>query len=120
MAVNPYAKAVQATETASEREYRLLARANRMLEDTKETQSIADLYRAVLFNRQVWNTFLIDLTDERNQLPTALKGSLISIGIWVEKFSDQVCDGDEPVDDLIEVNRSIMEGLAAQREAANP
>jgi len=120
MAVNPYAQAVKATETPSEREYRLLARANRMLEDTKQTESIAELYRAVLFNRQIWNTFLIDLTDERNQLPKDIKGPLISIGIWVEKFSDQVCDGDESVDDLIDVNRSIMEGLAMQFEAAQP
>jgi len=70
------------------------------------------LYKAVLYNRQIWNTFLVDLTDERNQLPLELKGPLISLGIWVEKFSDKVCDGDESVDELITINRSIMEGLA--------
>ncbi len=111
MTSNPYASAIQTTETPREREFRLLARANRLMAETKETKDIGTLYRAVLFNRQVWNTFLIDLTDERNALPTELKGMLISIGIWVEKFSDQVCDGEESVDDLIEVNRTIMDGL---------
>ena len=113
MAANPYASAVQNTETARQREYRLLAKANGMLADTKDKKDLGTLYRAVMFNRQIWNTFLIDLTDERNLLPRELKASLISIGIWVEKFSDKVCQGTEPVDDLIEVNRSIMEGLAA-------
>lgn len=108
---NPYAEAIAQTETPREREYRLLARANRLLSATKDKDDIATLYRAVLYNRQVWNTFLIDLTDERNGLPKELKGALISIGIWVDKFSDPVCDGDESVDDLIEVNRTIMEGL---------
>lgn len=112
MTANPYANSIQATETPREREYRLLARANRLLSETKEKSDVGNLYRAVLFNRQIWNTFLIDLTDERNRLPKELKGPLISIGIWVEKFSDKVCDGDESVDDLIEVNRTIMEGLA--------
>ena len=112
MTSNPYASSIQATETPREREYRLLARANRLLAETKDKTDVGNLYRAVLFNRQIWNTFLIDLTDERNQLPKELKGPLISIGIWVEKFSDQVCDGNESVDDLIEVNRTIMEGLA--------
>ncbi|MDP6352319.1 MAG: flagellar biosynthesis regulator FlaF [Alphaproteobacteria bacterium] len=111
MASNPYASAIQTTETPREREYRLLARANRLMAETKEQRDVGTLYRAVLFNRQVWNTFLIDLTDERNALPQELKGMLISIGIWVEKFSDQVCDGEESVDDLIEVNRTIMDGL---------
>lgn len=112
MTSNPYASTIQTTETPREREYRLLARANRLLAETKEKDDIGTLYRAVLFNRQVWNTFLIDLTDERNKLPRDLKGMLISIGIWVEKFSDKVCDGEESVEDLIEVNRTIMDGLA--------
>ncbi len=112
MAANPYANAIETTESPREREYRLLARANRMMSETEGKDDLGALYRAVLFNRQIWNTFLIDLTDPNNQLPKELKGALISIGIWVEKFSDKVCDGDESVADLIEVNRSIMEGLA--------
>lgn len=112
MSANPYTTAVEATETPRQREYRLLARANRQLSDTKGKKDIAGLYKAVMYNRQIWNTFMIDLTDENNQLPKELKGALISLGIWVEKFSDQVCNGDESVDDLIEVNRSIMEGLS--------
>ena len=112
MVANPYAEAIATTETPRQREFRLLARANRLLNDAKDRGDIASLYRAVLYNRQIWNTFLIDLTDERNALPKELKGALISIGVWVERFSDPVCEGEESVDDLIEVNRNIMEGLA--------
>lgn len=114
MSANPYTNAVEATETPRQREYRLLARANRQLADTKGKRDIAALLKAVMYNRQIWNTFLIDLTDENNQLPKELKGALISLGIWVEKFSDKVTNGEESVDDLIEVNRSIMEGLAGE------
>jgi flagellar protein FlaF len=111
MLANPYAEAIAQTESPREREYRLLARANRLLVEAKDKGDLATLYRAVLYNRQIWNTFLIDLTDQGNTLPTELKAALISIGIWVEKFSEPVCDGKESVDDLIEVNRTIMEGL---------
>ncbi len=111
MTSNPYENAIETTETPRAREYRLLARATQMLAETKATQDIGSLYRAVLFNSEVWNTFLVDLTDERNALPLELKGSLISIGLFVGKFSDKVCDGEESVDHLIEINRSIMEGL---------
>jgi flagellar protein FlaF len=111
MQANPYAEAIAQTETPREREYRLLARANRLLAEAKEKGDLATLYRAVVYNRQIWNTFLIDLTDQHNALPKELKAALISIGIWVEKFSDPVCDGKESVEDLIEVNRTIMEGL---------
>jgi len=111
MAADRYARAIATTETDREREYRLLARANRLMAEAKKTGDLASLYRAVLYNRQIWNTFLIDLTDERNALPRELKGALISIGIWVERFTDPVCEGAESVDDLIDVNRTIMEGL---------
>lgn len=111
MAADRYARAIATTETDREREYRLLARANRLMAEAKKTGDLASLYRAVLYNRQIWNTFLIDLTDERNALPRELKGALISIGIWVERFSDPVCEGKESVQDLIDVNRTIMEGL---------
>ena len=118
MVANPYAEAIATTETPRQREFRLLARANRLLNEAKEKGDIATLYRAVLYNRQIWNTFLIDLTDERNALPKELKGALISIGVWVERFSDPVCEGEESVDDLIEVNRNIMEGLAPAEQPA--
>lgn len=70
-------------------------------------------------NREMWNTFSADCALPGNGLPEQLRASIVSLALWVDRFTSEVIAGRENVDDLIEVNRSIMEGLAGgQRQAA--
>ena len=67
---------------------------------------------ALLFANRLWTVLLEDLADEGNGLPDPLKASLISIGIWVLRRTEDIRQGS--VDDfsaLIEVFETIRKGL---------
>jgi flagellar protein FlaF len=109
-------QAVQATiETPRETEYRLFAQVTRMLMDQSNSTG-SEFFRAVDKNRRVWLTMQMDLVSEDNRLPDELKAGLISLAIWVDKHSAAVMRGQKDIQPLIDVNRSIMEGLAGQVE----
>ena len=59
----------------------------------------------------LWDAFLHDLSDPENRLPSELKKKIISLCLWVRRETDAVIDGKTRVDDLIKVNRNIMDGL---------
>ena len=69
-------------------------------------------------NREMWNIFSAGCSSPGNELPGELRASIISIALWVDRFSSEVIAGREHIDDLIEVNRTVMEGLAAHRMAS--
>jgi flagellar protein FlaF len=71
-----------------------------------------DSMEALLFVNRLWTLLLEDLADQGNGLPEALRASLISIGIWVLRRSEDIRQGQ--VDDfsaLIEVSETIRNGL---------
>lgn len=71
--------------------------------------ALADtLYR----NREMWNVFSVDCGTPGNGLPDQLRAGIVSLALWIDRFSSEVIAGHEPIDELIAVNRSIMEGLA--------
>ena len=53
-----------------------------------------------------------DCSDPDNQLNTPLRAQIISISLFVGKHSSAVMRGDEDFQTLIDINRSIMQGLA--------
>ncbi len=69
--------------------------------------------RALDDNRRLWHALEEDLASPGNQLPDQLKAQIISVAIWVERHSKLAEQGDAKIDALIQVNESIMKGLAA-------
>ncbi len=112
MSLQAYQNLQNATESPRQTEYRLLAAVTRALMESQD-QGGAVFYKAVDWNRRVWLTLQMDLAAEGNALPDDLKAKLISLSIWVDKHSAAVLRGRESAAPLIEVNRAIMEGLAA-------
>jgi flagellar protein FlaF len=49
--------------------------------------------------------------DERNQLPQEVRAKIVSLSLWIAKYSRQVTRDGAPLEPLIEVNRTIMQGL---------
>jgi flagellar protein FlaF len=49
--------------------------------------------------------------DERNQLPREVRAKIVSLSFWVRKYSKEVTREGASVDPLIEINRTIMQGL---------
>lgn len=72
------------------------------------------LYR----NREMWNIFAVDCGAPGNGLPDQLRAGIVSLALWIDRFSSDVIAGRESIDDLISVNRSIMEGLAGLGHAS--
>ena len=69
--------------------------------------------KALHWNRRLWLALQADCAVEDNQLPESLRAGIISLAIWVDKHSRKVLRGEAQIEPLIDVNRSIMEGLTA-------
>jgi flagellar protein FlaF len=114
---NAYQKSANSIENPREIEYRLLGQVTSALIEAEnpatEQQTRID---ALLWNRSVWSAFRVDLMDPSNRLPTELRASLVSLSIFVEKETVVAIDGSIDLSALIEINKSIMDGL---RPSAN-
>lgn len=117
MSYQAYKKAQTSAERPSQVEYRLFAQVTNALIQAKE-RDVRDIQmvEALDWNRRMWSTFSSDCGTEGNQLPDQLRASIISLSIWVSKHSSAVMRGTESIDDLININRTIMEGLADQEK----
>ncbi|GLQ05588.1 flagellar biosynthesis regulator FlaF [Sneathiella chinensis] len=113
-----YKKASLATENPSLTEFRLFAEITRELElANKDTKNHKILINALFRNSQLWLTLRTDLMSAENKLDLETKAGLISLAIWVDRFTTPAMKGGIDLDPLIAVNRQIMHGLS---EAAKP
>ncbi len=46
-----------------------------------------------------------------NQLSEELRASIIPLALWVSRHTTEVMRGKDSIDELIAVNRTVMEGL---------
>ena len=111
-------KAYQAAQTATEdprvTEYRLFGQVTGALLTAKESNAAgAPLVDAVDWNRKLWRTLAADCMDDRNSLTQDVRAKIISLSLWVAKYSRSVTREKAPLDPLIEINRTIMQGLQA-------
>lgn len=113
-----YQQAQNSTQDPRDVEYRLLANVTHALKQASENPNdVKQRVDAVLWNRDVWAAFRLDLMSDQNQLPDELRASLISISIWVQKESMEAMEGEGDIDALIDVNRNIMAGLKPEASA---
>ena len=111
-------KAYQAVQAATEdprlTEYRLFGQVTGALLNAKETNAVGSpLVEAVDWNRRLWRTLAADCMDDRNTLTQDVRAKIISLSLWVAKYSRSVTREKAPLDPLIEINRTIMQGLQA-------
>jgi flagellar protein FlaF len=107
-----YQNAQQVAEDPRATEYRLFGQVTGALIDAKKTGvSGGPLAEAIDWNRKLWRTLASDCLDDRNQLPKEVRAQIISLSLWVSKYSKQVTRTGAPMDPLIEINRTIMQGL---------
>lgn len=111
MSLKAYSSVQNATENPRGTEYRLFAQVTRALMAIGPDVD-TDAHAALYWNRNLWTSLQKDLADQNNALPDNLKAGLISLAIWVDKHTSDVIKGEAEVAPLIDINRSIMEGLA--------
>ena len=119
MSLQAYQKTQRSTENAKQTEYRLFAQVTGALMDAERAgrSNLPLLVDALDWNRRLWSTLATDCSSDGNQLPQAVRARIISISIWVSKYSSEVAQKGASIEPLIDVNKSIMAGLS-QRPAA--
>ena len=114
MSLQAYHHAQAATENPRVTEYRLFGQVTGALLTAKESNAIGtQLIEAIDWNRQLWRTLAADCMDDRNTLTQDVRAKIISLSLWVSKYSRSVAREKASLDPLIEINRTIMQGLQA-------
>jgi len=114
MSIQAYQRAATQADSPRELEYRAFGLVTAGLVRVKEEKPpIGAVAEAIDANRRLWNMLSADCSSPGNKLPITLRGQIISLAIWVARYSSDVLRTGADLDPLIEVNRTIMEGLAA-------
>jgi flagellar protein FlaF len=107
-----YQKAQAAADSPRSTEYRLFGQVTGALiaaeRDGLKGAALAD---AIDWNRRLWSALAIDCMDEANQMSRELRAQIVSLSLWVARYSSQVMQDGASLGPLIEVNRNIMQGL---------
>lgn len=124
MSVSAYKSAIRENEAPRQIERRVFAKITSDLEKYAEDFDYAETYaerleilasgfrQALVENLKLWSALKFDLATPGNALPAPLRARLVSIAIWVERQTGEVSGGDTGALDLVDVNRSILEGLS--------
>ena len=120
MALSAYQNAATRAEDPRSTEYRLFAQVTRALINAGEADLMDMKTRseALDWNRRVWSAFAIDCAEPDNKLPEGLRAAIISLSIFVSKHSSAVMRVGADIDILIEINKTIMQGLQPQSQPA--
>jgi flagellar protein FlaF len=115
MGLEAYRKVQKAAESPRETEYRLFGQVTGALIKAREdAASGADLVKVLDWNRRLWSALANDCGLQGNNLPKELRAQIISLSLWVSRYSSDVATKRADIDALIDVNKAIMEGLAAR------
>jgi len=113
MSLNAYHRARNIVETPRQTERRLMVEITGDLIQARDAGHVRGaLMPALHRNRELWNAFSAVCGTSGNELPAQLRASIISLAIWVDHFTSDVVAGRESIDDLIIVNRDIIDGLS--------
>ncbi|MDR3509718.1 MAG: flagellar biosynthesis regulator FlaF [Caulobacteraceae bacterium] len=120
MGLQAYQQARARSESPREAEYRLFGEVTRALMDAAAAapDDMQTRINALDWNRRLWSTLAADCAQPENVLPPQLRAQIISLSMWVGRYTSSVMRGQDTFDALIDVNRIMMQGLAARSAAA--
>ena len=126
MSIAAYKTTIRESETPRQIERRILSRLTGQMAAQAETfdRAESNLERAMLLadglrdnlahNQKFWGELQFDLAQPGNELPAELRAGLISLALFVDRQTNAVMGGNAGVGALVEINRSIVAGLAGQ------
>jgi flagellar protein FlaF len=117
-ALNAYAKTARTGISQRQLEGQLLLKAaNRLkaVQDNWETDR-SDLDEAIIYNRKLWTVLVTSATEEDNPLDRELKVNIANIAIFIFNRSLDIITDTRPeqLDALININRTIAQGLMTE------
>jgi flagellar biosynthesis activator protein FlaF len=112
MTLKAYQNAQRIAEDPRETEYRLFGQVTgALLAAQRDRLTGGPLGEAIDWNRRMWRMLAADCLDEGNKLPEQLRANIVSLSLFVTRYSKDVMRNGSPLDPLIDINRSIMQGL---------
>ncbi len=113
MAQAAYGATSRAVRTEKGVEYQAFARATNLLTaaQAETTPGNGKMAEAVHFNRQLWSILAMDVADEDNKLPDAMRAQILGLANFVWRHSSKVLEGEQTVAALVDINATIMRGL---------
>lgn len=115
MSIKAYQRAATQADTPRDLEYRAFGQVTAGLVKVREEKApLAAVAEAIDANRRLWNLLSADCAMPGNQLPLALRGQIISLALWVARYSGEVLRDGADLEPLIDINRAMMEGLAGR------
>ena len=119
MSLKAYQQTQKKFANPRDTEYRLFAQITSALINSKSLPRTDErLISALTRNRELWSTLAIDCANETNQLAKTLRAQIISLSLWVSRYTSTVMRENAELEPLIDINRTIMEGLAPRNEVA--
>jgi len=115
MTLQAYQNIQRVVEDPRATEYRLFGQVTGALLEAKTSNAQgAPLIQVIDWNKRMWRTLAADCMDDRNSLTEDLRAKIISLSLWVSKYSRRVTREKAPIDPLIEINRTVMQGLQSR------
>lgn len=115
MSIKAYQRAATQAEQPRDLEYRAFGQVTAGLIRVKEEKPpLPVVLDAIDANRRLWNVLSADCATPENKLPITLRGQIISLAMWVARYSSEVLRDGADVEPLIDINRVMMEGLAVR------
>lgn len=125
MSIQAYQKTANRTADPRDIEFRLFAEVTRDLMEAQKSErhEIGKMMAALDKNRRVWSTMALDCAQPGNALPAELRAGIVSLSVFVSKHTSVASKDREEIETLVEINRNIMQGLAAAKQqpaSSNP
>ena len=114
MSLRAYQQASARVENPRETEYRLFGLVIRALRDVENLgrSNLGALASVIDWNKRIWAALAADCADDENGLDDSLRAGIISLALFVERYSVQVIRDGAEVEPLIDINHTVMQGLA--------
>ncbi len=113
-----YKKTITETEEPRELERKVFLQINGDLERAAKAGKFplsGEALDALSRNQKLWGELMFDCAYKDNPLPAQLKAGIISLAIFVDRHTPLVISGEKAIEPLLEINRSIIRGLAGHK-----
>jgi len=95
-------------------EYDIFARITQRLRKSDPKKDYAAMVGALHENRQLWTLLAVDVADAENALPQQLRAQIFYLAEFTLAHTSKILAGEGGIEDLIDVNTTIMRGLRPQ------
>jgi flagellar protein FlaF len=113
MSIQAYQRVSRQGETPRDAEYRAFGMATAGLVRARDAgrTRLGEIADALDLNRRLWSLLAMDCAHPDNKLDMKLRAQIISISLFVDRHTSAVLREGAEIDPLIDINRSMMEGL---------